>query len=107
MKSRLEKMKERYEIIGDVRGMGMMLAIELVKDRKTKEPAVKERDSIMERCFYDGLLMLPAGVSTIRIIPPLTMSMHNIEEGLGILESAVEKENADMLGKLRTAKARK
>ncbi len=107
MKSRLEKMKERYEIIGDVRGMGMMLAIELVKDRKTKEPAVKERDSIMERCFYDGLLMLPAGVSTIRIIPPLTMSMHNIEEGLGILESVVEKENADMLGKLRTAKARK
>ena len=107
MKSRLEKMKERYEIIGDVRGMGMMLAIELVKDRKTKEPAIKERDSIMEKCFYDGLLMLPAGVSTIRIIPPITMSMHSIEEGLGILENAVEKENAGMLGKLKTAKARK
>ncbi len=96
IKSRLEKMKEHYELIGDVRGLGMMLAIELVKDRKTKVPAIEERDSIMEKCFYDGLLMLPAGTSTIRIIPPLTMSVRNIEAGLDILERAVAETDRAM-----------
>jgi 4-aminobutyrate aminotransferase len=104
MKLRLEKMKERYEIIGDVRGMGMMLAIELVKDRKTKEPAIKERDEVIEKCFYDGLLLLPAGTSTIRIIPPLTVSAHNMEQGLNILEDALEQVNKAMHSKPKRAK---
>jgi 4-aminobutyrate aminotransferase len=88
---RLNEMKEKYEIIGDVRGLGMMIGVELVKSKKTKEPAVEEREKIIERCFSNNLLLLPAGVSTIRIIPPLTISDDNLEKGLDILEEAIKE----------------
>ncbi|MDE1768380.1 MAG: aminotransferase class III-fold pyridoxal phosphate-dependent enzyme, partial [Candidatus Micrarchaeota archaeon] len=87
--SRFEAMQSKCEIIGDVRGIGFMVGIELVKDRKTKEPAVKERDEIITECFNAGLILLPAGESTIRIIPPITISHKNLEDGLAILESAI------------------
>ncbi|MDE1851543.1 MAG: aminotransferase class III-fold pyridoxal phosphate-dependent enzyme [Candidatus Micrarchaeota archaeon] len=90
---RLRKMMDDYEIIGDVRGLGMMIGVELVKDRKTKEPAVKERDMIMTECFNNFLVLLPAGVSTIRIIPPITMPMKNIEKGIDVIEDAIGKIN--------------
>jgi 4-aminobutyrate aminotransferase len=89
---RLKEMKERYEIIGDVRGIGLMIGIEFVKDRRTKEPAVKERDEITDECFNNGLLLLPAGASTIRIIPPLQISDKNLESGLDILEEAIKRQ---------------
>lgn len=89
---RLKEMMENYEIIGDVRGIGMMIGIELVRNRKTKEPAIKERESILNACFNNGLILLPAGVSTIRIIPPISMSVANIEKGLDILEDAIRSE---------------
>lgn len=91
--SRFNKMKEKYELIGDVRGIGMMVGVEFVKDRKTKEPAIKERDRIITECFENGLVLLPAGMSTIRIIPPITISMKNLNEGLDVMESAIEKVN--------------
>ncbi len=94
MMKRLEHMRDRYEIVGDVRGMGMMIGIEFVKDKKTKEPAVKERDMVIENAFYDNLLLLPCGVSVIRVIPPLTMSDEHIEEGMNILEAAIKKVNS-------------
>ncbi len=90
---RLEDMKTRYEIIGDVRGLGMMIGVEFVRDRKTKEFARSERDEIIGECFKSGLILLPAGESTIRIIPPLTVAMSNLGEGLDILENAVKKVN--------------
>ncbi len=96
---RLEQMKERYELVGDARGLGMMLAIELVKNKKTKEPAVKEREKVLEESFSNGLLMLPAGESTIRIIPPLTMSVQHIDKGLDVLEDAIKKANNFLLTK--------
>lgn len=86
---RLSAMMERYEIIGDVRGLGLMIGIEFVKDRKSKEPAVSERDAVLMESFMNGLVMLPCGESSIRIIPPLTMSMRHIAEGLDILEDAI------------------
>ena len=92
---RLNEMKEGYEIIGDVRGIGMMIGVELVKNRKTKEPAIKEREKILNQCFNNGLLLLPAGVSTIRIIPPFTISDANIEKGMTILEKAVKTVSKD------------
>ena len=90
---RLNSMKERYGILGDVRGLGMMIGIEFVKDKGTKEPAIEERDEVVSEAFKNGLLMLPAGTSAIRVIPPVTMSTKNILEGLDILESAIEKVN--------------
>ncbi len=92
---RLEEMKERYEILGDVRGLGLMIGAEFVKDKKTKEPAVRERERIIEECFDNGLLLLPAGTSTIRIIPPLTVSIESLEKGLDILENAVKAVSGD------------
>ena len=87
---RLEELKERYELVGDVRGLGMMIGMELVKDKATKAPAVKERDQVLMDCFNDGLLLLPSGVSSVRLIPPITMSIENIEKGLTILESGIK-----------------
>lgn len=87
---RLNEMEDKYEIVGDVRGIGLMIGAELVKNKKTKEYAVKERDEILMKCFNNGLLLLPAGRSTIRFIPPMTMSKSNIEKGLGIFEEAVK-----------------
>ena len=84
-------MKERYEIVGDVRGLGMMIGVELVKNKRTKEPAIKEREGILDYCFENNLILLPAGISTIRIVPPLTMSKQNIEKGLDVLEAAIKK----------------
>jgi 4-aminobutyrate aminotransferase len=88
---RLEEMKDKYEIVGDVRGVGMMIGMELVKDRKTKEYATEERNKALDSCFENGLLILPAGKSTIRIIPPLTISETNLNKGLDVLEEAIRR----------------
>ncbi len=88
---RLNKMKDSYEIIGDVRGIGLMIGVEFVKDRKTKEPATKARDEIADACFYEGLVVLPSGMSTMRIIPPLTVDDKNLEKGMDIFENVVSK----------------
>ena len=93
MIDRLNQMKDRYEIMGDVRGLGLMIGIEFVKDKKSKTPAPQERDDVIVEAFNDGLLMLPCGPSTLRIIPPLTIDQKNIEEGLEVLESAIRKVN--------------
>ena len=87
---RLREMEERYELVGDVRGMGLMIAAELVKSKRGKEYAVKERDSILMECFNNGLLLLPTGKSTIRIIPPIPISDSDIDKGLDILEEAIK-----------------
>jgi 4-aminobutyrate aminotransferase len=86
---RLLELKEKYELIGDVRGLGLMQATELVKDRKTKEYAVEERDRIIDVCFKRGLIVLPAGRSTIRYIPPLNESTEFLDAGIEVLDSAL------------------
>ncbi len=92
-------MKENYEIVGDVRGMGLMIAAEFVKDKRTKEPAIKEQEAIIKHSFENGLILLGCGASTIRLIPPLTMSMENIEKGLDIFEDAIKTVNMGMYKK--------
>ncbi len=89
MTKRLMQMKEDYEIIGDVRGIGMMIGVELVKDKKSKGPAIAEREEILNRLFNKGMLVLPAGESSIRLIPPLTISYENLEKGMSMFEDAV------------------
>ncbi len=96
---RLKEMEERYELVGDARGMGLMLAIELVKDKGTKEPAVDERDQVVSECFNNGLILLECGESTIRIIPPVTISENSLAKGLDILENAIREVNVKMMSK--------
>ncbi|MGC8622926.1 MAG: aminotransferase class III-fold pyridoxal phosphate-dependent enzyme [Candidatus Micrarchaeia archaeon] len=94
MLKRLKEMEDKYEIVGDARGIGLMQAIEIVRDKKSKAPGIKEREMILEEAFNNGLLLLPAGESSIRIIPPITISDSNMEKGLDILEKAVKSANS-------------
>ncbi len=87
---RLKEMKEKYKLIGDTRGIGLMQAVELVKSRKTKAPAAKEADKILEHCYKNGLILLPCGFSGIRFIPPLVIKKEELNEGLDIFESALK-----------------
>lgn len=82
----LKELMDKHDVIGDVRGKGLMIGVELVKDRKTKVPAIAERNSIIVKAFQEGLLLLPAGESTIRIAPPLNISEEELLLGLEMLE---------------------
>ena len=90
---RLQEMKERYEIIGDVRGMGLFIGVEIVKDKKSKKRGEEEAHEIMSRCFKGGLLVITAGRNTLRIIPPLNTVEEVLDEGLDVLEEAVSLVN--------------
>ncbi|GAA2321098.1 4-aminobutyrate--2-oxoglutarate transaminase [Nonomuraea roseoviolacea subsp. roseoviolacea] len=89
MLPRLEAMRERFDVIGDVRGRGAMIAIELVRPG-TKEPDPAAVAEVVKRCHADGLLVLTAGTygNVLRFLPPLVIPEHLLEEGLGILEKA-------------------
>ena len=77
--------------IGDVRGLGCMLAIELVRDRVSREPDAALADRIVENARQKGLLLLKAGVfkNVVRLLPPLTSTDEEIEQGVHILEAAI------------------
>jgi 4-aminobutyrate aminotransferase len=88
--TKLRWLQERHEIIGDVRGVGLMDAIELVRDRQSREPAIQERKTVLTTAFEQGLTLLPAGESVIRFCPPLILQKENIDTGIGILDQVME-----------------
>jgi 4-aminobutyrate aminotransferase len=88
---RLHEMADRYELIGDVRGKGLMLAAELVKDRRTKQPAVNERNAIVQATVNRGVIVFRGGRSTIRVAPPLVISERELELGLDLFEEAMSE----------------
>jgi len=94
MRKRLEEMQERHPLIGDVRGLGAMMAIELVKDRKTLEPAKEETSAIIAACYRKGLTVLKAGIfdNVIRILVPLVVQDDHLTAGLDILEQAIAEQ---------------
>ena len=83
----LGKLQGRHRLIGDVRGKGLMIGIECVRDRETKEMAVEERNEIVQRCFRKGLLLLGAGQSVIRLVPPLMITQRDADMALEILDA--------------------
>jgi len=85
----LAEIMARHPSIGDVRGIGLMIGVEFVKDRETKEPAIDLRDEIVDLTFERGLLTLGCGTSTIRFAPPLSTSKSEVDEALMIFEEAV------------------
>jgi len=85
----LEEIMIRHPNIGEVRGKGLMIGVEFVKDRLTKEPDDKLRDTIVDNAFLRGLLLLGCGKSTIRIAPPLCVTQAEVDEGLAIFEDAI------------------
>jgi 4-aminobutyrate aminotransferase len=86
---RLRELMHRHPIIGDVRGMGLMVGAELVKDRATKEHAAAQRDAVVQACFKRGLLMLGCGVSTLRFCPPLVVTRAEVDTAVGILDDVL------------------
>jgi 4-aminobutyrate aminotransferase len=87
----LKELKARYEVIGDVRGKGLMIGVELVKDRETKERHPKLRDEVEVQCFNDGLLVLGCGANTVRISPPLIVDRQQCTTFLEIIENALKR----------------
>jgi 4-aminobutyrate aminotransferase len=93
-KKRLLEMKEKYEIVGDVRGMGLFLGVEIVKDKRSKARGEDQAKQIMDYCFRHGLLVIIAGRNTIRVIPPLVVTEEEMSEGLDILEEGIAAVNS-------------
>jgi len=91
---RLNELKEMETIIGDVRGKGLMIGVELVKDIETKVPATEARDKLILTSFKKGLLLLGAGRSSIRLAPPLILTREQADIGLDIFESSLKKVSA-------------
>ncbi|MBS7652332.1 MAG: acetyl ornithine aminotransferase family protein [Candidatus Bathyarchaeia archaeon] len=91
---RLGEMKEEHELIGDVRGKGLMIGVELVRDLNTKEPAEKEIEDVILRCFRMGLAIVGCGASTLRIAPPLIINRQLIDRALEILDKAIREVEA-------------
>jgi 4-aminobutyrate aminotransferase len=98
LKSCLEDLQRRFEMIGDVRGLGLMVGVELVRDREKKTKAIEERDTLIQKCFRRGLLLLGCGENTVRMIPPLVITREEIDRGLAIFEESlreIERGNLD------------
>jgi 4-aminobutyrate aminotransferase len=88
---RLHEIKEKYRVVGDVRGLGLMIGIEIVKDKKSKKYGVKERDSVICKASEKGLIILPAGRSVIRICPPLVITREQADHGIDVLEDSIKE----------------
>ena len=91
LKQRFDQWQERYEIIGEVRGLGPMLALELVKDRETKEPAADAAKALVKFCHENGLILLSCGNfgNVIRTLMPLVITDEQLERGLAIMEEGL------------------
>ncbi|GMU64296.1 MAG: aspartate aminotransferase family protein [Acidobacteriota bacterium] len=87
--AKLSAMAERHPSIGEVRGRGLMIGVELVKDRTTKERAPELRDAVARAAFEHGLLLLGCGRNSIRLIPPLVVTAAELDEGLEILDACL------------------
>jgi 4-aminobutyrate aminotransferase len=87
--ARLRRWPAKYAVIGDVRGRGLMIGIEIVKDQQTRETAPLLRDRIVDLAFERGLLILGCGENSIRLAPPLIVNEHEADVALDILEECV------------------
>jgi 4-aminobutyrate aminotransferase len=89
--SGLREFQKSYECMGDVRGKGLMVAVELVKDRETKEPAKDWRSKMIESAFRKGLLILGCGENSIRLSPALSVGSEEVDQCLELFEKALKE----------------
>jgi 4-aminobutyrate aminotransferase len=99
MRARMDSWPARFPLVGDVRGLGLMIGVELVRDKVTKEKATTERDDIIELAFRRGLLLLGAGDNTLRLSPPLTITRDQADFAMDVLEECI----AERIGAIGTA----
>ena len=98
LKKRFLKMKDKYSIVGDVHGIGAMMAVELVKDRETKEPATQETAQIVQECIKNGVFVPTAGINKnlLRMLVSLEITDEQLDEALDVLERAVAGVNGNL-----------
>jgi 4-aminobutyrate aminotransferase len=89
MRDGLEALATKHPLIGDVRGRGLMIGVELVRDRQTKERAGWERDAVVTAAFNRGLLVLGTGANSIRFSPPLVLTREQADTAIGIVDEAL------------------
>lgn len=94
MKERLSDFPARFPNVGDVRGLGLMIGVELVKDQTTRERAPELRDRLVQMCFERGLLVLGAGPNTLRLSPPLVLSMEQADWAVDTLAECLRTATA-------------
>ena len=90
----LRELQNKHALIGDVRGKGLMIGIELVRDRQTKERAVDERGALVQAMFRRGVLVLGAGKNAVRLAPPLVLSKAQADSVLEVFDDAVAEVSA-------------
>ena len=93
LRGQMQDWPARFPMVGDVRGLGLMIGIELVRDQRTREKAPEARDRVIQHAFERGLLVLGAGDNTIRLSPPLVITRDQCDAALEILEQCLRDEN--------------
>jgi len=91
IRKRLDTFPEKYKIVGEIRGMGLMIGVEIVKNKKIREAGSKLRNQIIQEVFKNGLLLLGCGSNTLRICPPLDITKEEADLGIDIIEAAIAK----------------
>jgi 4-aminobutyrate aminotransferase len=91
---KLKELQKRFHLIGDVRGKGLMIGVEIVKDPETKKKGIEEKNAIIEACFKKGLLILGCGENVIRFIPPLIITKREVDTALTIFEEVLGEAKA-------------
>jgi len=87
----VKMLQQKYDCIGDVRGVGLFIGVEFVRDRTSKEPAKRLVNDLMQRAFQKGLLLLTCGQSCIRLAPPLVIDEYDVDTGLAILDECLDE----------------
>jgi 4-aminobutyrate aminotransferase len=89
MIKRMADWPKKHRMVGDVRGRGLMIGVEIVKNKETKEQAHDERDRIVELAFERGILFLGCGPNTVRISPPLVVSKDEADAAIDVLDECI------------------
>jgi 4-aminobutyrate aminotransferase len=93
---KLRELATRHEVIGQVRGKGLMIGMELIVDRASRQPARELCDALITRAYYNGLILLSCGQSTVRFMPPLMISEQDVDEAVGLIELSLREAQAGL-----------
>ena len=91
MREELHRLEQKHQLIGDIRGKGLLWGIELVIDRNTKEKAVNEAEKIMYNCLKNGLSFKVSAGNVLQLAPALTISRNELSRAIGIIDNAIQE----------------
>jgi 4-aminobutyrate aminotransferase len=87
---RLQRLADTYGVVGEIRGKGLMIGMELVTDRTAKVPAKELCDALITRAYHNGLILLSCGLSTVRFMPPLMIDESDVDEAVELLDRTLK-----------------